>query len=138
MQAAEPNPALRQLDVLVGEWEMEFSLFPEARGRAAFEWQLGGAVLVENMGGNATWIIGRDEALDTYCVLYFDSRGVSRVYAMSLEAGVWKIWRDSPGFSQRFTGTFSDDRNSITARWEKCMDGSNWEHDFDVTYKRIT
>lgn len=137
MQPFRPNPALKELDVLVGEWEMDFTLTPTAQARVTFEWQLGGAVLVENMGANATWTIGRDEAVETYCVLYFDARGVSRVYEMSLEGSVWKIWRDSPGFSQRFMGTLGDDGNSIAARWEKSIDGSSWEHDFDVVYRRI-
>jgi hypothetical protein len=70
-------------------------------------------------------------------MLYFDSRGVSRIYQMSLSVGVWKLWRDFPGFSQRFTGTFSDDKNVLTARWEKSTDGSKWEHDFNITYKKV-
>ncbi len=56
---------------------------------------------------------------------------------MSMHDGVWKIWRDAPGFSQRFTGPFSDDGNVVTAQWEKSFDGANWEHDFDLTYKKI-
>ena len=81
--------------------------------------------------------MGRDESLDRYTVLYFDTRGVSRIYQMSLEGGQWKMWRDAPGFSQRYVGTFSEDKNSITARWEKSSDGLNWEHDFDMTYTRV-
>lgn len=86
---------------------------------------------------HGVWIIGPDDAAGTYCVLYYDSRGVSRIYQMSLSNGVWKVWRDFPGFSQRFIGTFNDDRNMITARWEKSSDSSNWEHDFDLTYTKI-
>lgn len=50
--------------------------------------------------------------------------------------GVWKLRRDSPGFSQRFEGHFSADQNTITAHWDKSTDGSHWEHDFDVEYTR--
>jgi len=82
-------------------------------------------------------IIGPDDAAETYCMLYSDSRGVSRIYQMSLGGGIWKMWRDFPGFSQRFTGTFSDANNTINASWEKSSDGSNWEHDFDLTYRKI-
>jgi hypothetical protein len=58
---------------------------------------------------------------------------------MSFEDGVWKLWRDEPDlspidFSQRFTGTFSDDGKSIAGRWEINHDGKTWEHDFDLTY----
>jgi hypothetical protein len=81
-------------------------------------------------------IIGRDESTETYCILYYDSRGVSRVYQMSLSDGVWKMWREVPDFSQRFTGTFGDNGQTITGRWESSSDGAHWEHDFDLTYKK--
>jgi hypothetical protein len=67
-----------------------------------------------------------------------DSRQISRIYQMSLSDGVWKLWREAPGFSQRFTGTFSGDGRTISGRWEKSTDGSQWEHDFDLTYTKIT
>jgi hypothetical protein len=76
----------KRLDALVGEWEM----------RAV----IGGTHYRE-----------RD-----FYMLYADARGVFRVYRMSLSDGVWKIGRDAPGFFQRFTGTFSADGNTITAR----------------------
>ena len=47
------------------------------------------------------------------------------------------MWRDTPGFSQRFEGNVSADGRTITAYWEKSFDGSQWEHDFDVTYTKI-
>ena len=62
---------------------------------------------------------------------------VARVYEMSFSDGLWRLWRDSPGFSQRFTGTFSDDAITIAGRWERSSDGSMWEHDFDLTYTRV-
>lgn len=75
-------------------------------------------------------ITGRDESHDSYCMLHYDSRGVSRIYQLSLNGGVWQIWREAPGFSQRFTGT-------ISGYWEKSHDGATWEHDFDLTYIRV-
>ena len=61
---------------------------------------------------------------------------------MSFEAGVWKLWRETEDFSaldfsQRFTGTFSDDGKAIEGRWEICHDGETWETDFDMTYTKI-
>jgi hypothetical protein len=55
---------------------------------------------------------------------------------MSLEGGVWKMWRESPSFSQRMTGTFSDDGNIITSHGELSRDGTKWERDLDVMYSR--
>jgi hypothetical protein len=144
------NPALERLNVLVGEWNIEITemSFDEdktavVRGRASFEWIEGRAFLIERSEVPDTEfprgisVIGPDDSAETYGMLYFDSRGVSRIYQMSLSGNVWKLWRDFPGFSQRFIGTFSDDRKIISARWEKSDDGSNWELDFKLTYTKV-
>jgi hypothetical protein len=42
-------------------------------------------------------VIGADpEREGEYLQHYFDSRGVARLYKMSFENGVWKLWRDEP------------------------------------------
>jgi hypothetical protein len=141
------NHALENLAVLVGEWStevtnMSFNPDPSAivRGEDRIEWLQGGAFLIIHSGVDESefpvgvMVIGRDESVDTYDVLYFDSRNVSRIYSMSLEGKTWKMWRDAPGFAQRFTGTISDDGNTIVGFYEKCEDGSTWERDFDITY----
>jgi len=145
-----PNNALKPLDVLVGRWNVvasEMSFFPDqsftSGGQDSFEWfDKGGYLIMRSQADHpefpdAMGIIGLDDLSANYTMLYFDSRGVSRIYQMSLGNGVLKFWRDAPGFSQRFTGTFSDDNNTIKGRWEKSEDGSNWEHDFTLTYTKI-
>ena len=57
---------------------------------------------------------------------------------MSYLEGVWKMWREAQGFQQRYEGTVSKNGQTITARWEKSFDGSTWEHDFDVTYTKLS
>ena len=69
---------------------------------------------------------------------YYDSRGVSRVFDMSIDDGRWRIWRDARGFSQRFTGTFADDGNTIDGRWELREDDVHWKNDLGITYRRST
>jgi len=142
MSPLPPNPALKELEVLVGEWEVEVPQFPGPRGRAIFEWLEGGAYLrfradAPDPAPSATLIISRDESSETYTLLHYDSRGVSRVYQLSFGGGVWRMWREAPGFWQRFSGTLSDDGASIRAAWEKSADGSVWEHDFDLIYTRV-
>ncbi len=85
----------------------------------------------------AIWLISRDESRPAYQAFYYDDRKISRVYEMSFENGLWKMWRESPGFSQRYEGKVSDDRNMIMAQWEKSTDGLHWEHDFDVRCTRV-
>ena len=150
-QLPKTNPALERLGILVGKWNVEMSSMsfhpdPSAvlRWRTSFKWLEGGIFLVQHEEAispeipHGTWIIGPDDAAETYCVLHYDSRGVSRIYQMSLSDGVWKVWRDFPGFSQRFLGTFSKDHGVITAHWEKSSDDSNWERDFNITYTKVS
>ena len=82
-------------------------------------------------------LIGSDQSADHHTALYHDSRGVSRVYQTSWSEGAWTIWRNAPGFSQRFTASLSEDGRTLTGRWEKSEDGSRWEHDFDLVYTRV-
>jgi len=83
-----------------------------------------------------------DPEHDRYTQHYFDSRGVVRLYAMTLRDGEWKLWRDSPDFSplefsQRFTATIADDGNTIQGAWEIAHDHKTWEHDFNLIYRRV-
>jgi hypothetical protein len=78
---------------------------------------------------------------------YFDSRGVERLFLMSLDGSALKIWRapgedwngpHGPGFNQRFIGELSADGNAIQGRWERGMGdaGDQWEIDFPIEYVR--
>jgi len=67
---------------------------------------------------------------------YFDSRGVFRVYDVSVDDEAWRIWRDAPGFSQRFTGTFADGGDTLIGRWQVCEDDVRWTDDLEITYRR--
>jgi hypothetical protein len=57
---------------------------------------------------------------------------------MTFADRIWTLSRfaEDPDFSQRFTGAFDDDGNTITGRWEMSNDGSSWTPDFDLTYAR--
>ena len=132
--ATTSSASLAALEPLVGEWSMAaaFGDMPprmSAPGsassgcRASGSWSSAGkSRCPEAPDGIA--IIGADpESEGRYLQHYFDSRGVARVYKMSLEDGVWKLWRDEPDFSpldfhQRFAGTFSDDGTTIAGSWE--------------------
>jgi len=147
---SKPNPALRDLEMLIGNWEMVLShasFLPNSldtmRSKVAFEWLEDAAFLIMRMGDHpsksqgAIWLINRDEANSDYKVFYYDDRKVSRIYEMSFADRVWKLWRQSPNFSQRFEGKINHNGNKILAKWEKSNDGQTWEHDFEVMYTRI-
>jgi len=112
-EAAIPNPALQPLGFLVGEWRTEGShpLMPGKilQGRTSFGWSDGGAFLVmrseidEPGIPSGIGIFGADDDANECSMLYFDERGVSRRYLVEVRSDQWKWWRDTPGFSQRFT-----------------------------------
>lgn len=139
--------ARERLEALVGEWTMQAKP-PQGPpwpggGRVIFEWLEGAPLLVERWhvdmpeAPDGVAVIGCDGMTGTYYQLYTDERDVQRVYEMSLDGGVWKLWRDGPPFSQRFTGTFSRDGTTITGRWEIAEDGEAWTTDFDLTYSKV-
>lgn len=144
---------LEALEPFVGEWRITASFddtpATDAGARVSFAWLPGGRFLIERWevpvpeAPDGIAVIGADPERDgRYLQHYFDSRGVARVYKMSFEHGAWKLWRDEPDFSpldfsQRYTGTFSDDGKTIAGRWEICHDGTTWEKDFDLTYTKL-
>jgi hypothetical protein len=150
----QPNvEAMRkELDRFVGEWTLQ-AIPPggppwPGEGRVRFEWLDGRAFLVERWSldlpdpaegtpTSGTSIYGCDATHGTYFQLYYDNRGVHRVYAMGLRDGVWTLRREAPPFAQRFSGTFANDGRTITGRWEIAEPGQDWRIDFDTTYARV-
>jgi hypothetical protein len=151
---AEPSgrpPTMEPLEVLIGSWNVE-AVFPVGgptgvRGRTIFEWLLGGRFLLQRSvvdhpdAPDSTCIIGIDAATGVYVQHYFDGRGVSRLYAMTFEDGVWTLLRTRADFTplefaQRFTGRVSDDGDVIEGAWETSDDGGRWQHDFGLRYSR--
>jgi hypothetical protein len=65
---------------------------------------------------------------------YFDSRGVRRTYRVSLDDGVWRIWRDQPGFDQRFSATLGQDYFEGLAQLAETP--GDWQDDLKVIYRR--
>lgn len=145
-EASIPNPALKPFGVLVGKWNTvgAHPLFPDTtfHGKTSFEWIEGGAFLVMHSEiqepgiPSGVAILGSDDSTEEYFMLYFDERGVSRKYEVALRNNTWSWWRNAPGFSQRFTGTLSDDGRTIVGKGELSKDGATWEKDLELTYTR--
>ena len=150
---ADRPASFDRLNVLIGEWETEATFAAgffgpgtspvNGRGRTTFEWLEGSFFLTQRFvnehpaAPSGIAIIGAGADPDTFEQRYFDSRGVARVYQMSLNGGVWKLWREAPGFWQRYTGHISEDGTTIKGRREASADGSQWKHDFRLTYIRV-
>jgi hypothetical protein len=152
---------LEHLSPLVGTWTTE-ATHPESpglivHGTAVFEWLDGERFLIHRTRTDhvdfpdSISIIGvtnrdrleKSPEIDPAAALesplsmhYFDSRGVYRVYGASVDGQTWRLWRDAPGFSQRFTGNFADRGHTIVGQWQLCRDDITWNNDLRITYRR--
>ena len=156
-----PDPILEPLNRLVGTWTTE-ARHPAMPGVVVYgtvivEWLEGERFLLHRANSDhpdfpdSISIIGMtgsdrvdpsqravtpaagDSELQMH---YYDSRGVFRVYVVSIDDTSWQIWRDAPGFSQRFTGTVADGGDTIVGRWQLNRDDHRWENDLEITYRR--
>jgi hypothetical protein len=147
MPPTMPKTALRErLDLLVGTWSAVGShpMLPgkTLHGKVSFGWMADQSFLVmhsdpkEPEVPTSVSVVGYDDDGDGYSMMYFDSRNVARIYAMTLTPKLWRLWRDAPGFAQRFEGTFKDGGQTIVGLWELCTDGKTWKPDLEMTYTR--
>lgn len=154
------NDSLKSLHRLVGSWTTEAThpAFPGliVHGSAEVEWLEGEKFLIHRARTehpdfpDSIAIIGftecdrvEDDARSVPAdeqqrlrMNYFDSRGVSRIYDAHANADSWGYQRMAPGFSQRFSGRFGDDGNTITGLSQLCQDDQNWHDDLAITYRR--
>jgi len=137
---------IEALEPLVGAWVTEVRLPPgggePVRGRTTFEWLGGGGYLIQRatmddpVFPRGVMVIGPTADGERIVQHYFDSRGVARVYEISFDDGVLRLWRDDADFAQRYSGRLSADGRTIEGAWEICEDGTTWAHDFDLTYTK--
>jgi hypothetical protein len=133
-QSPEPNPALESLGVMVGTWDLkgrESGPEGEIHGRPTFEWMEGGFYLVQHVDIDyigrrivGTEYIGYDEENDNLRSYFFSNEGpgpfgrVALEYVWEVSEDIFTIWGGEVGSPAAFKGKFSDDRNTITGRWE--------------------
>jgi hypothetical protein len=140
---SERDPALEPFEVLIGTWSVE-ATHPQfdavVPGSATFEWLEGGRFLVQRFRNDhelfpdGISVIGAPEAGEGLVMEYFDSRGVRRTYGVSLDDGVLRIWREAPGFDQRFSATLEPD--GFEGRWQLARAPGDWQDDLKVIYRR--
>jgi hypothetical protein len=140
----ERNPDLEPFDALVGTWATE-ATHPQfdgvVAGSATFEWFEGGHYLVlrshneHELFPDAICVIGAPETGDGLVMEYFDSRGIRRTFGIAIEDGVLRMWRDAPGFDQRFSATLAPD--TFEGLWRLAETPGDWKDDLRVTYRRL-
>jgi hypothetical protein len=162
MPTTTPGPALKLLTSLLGHWNSEAThpALPGVivHGEVTAEWLEGERFLIHRARTDhpdfpdAISIIGytdQDRVDKTagrgsaagepeLTMHYFDSRGVFRLYDFAIDAKSYRFQRLAPGFSQRLTGTFTDNGNTIVGRSQLCQDDATWHDDLQITYRRRT
>jgi hypothetical protein len=137
------HPALEPFEALIGTWDTEAKhrLVDEVvPGSVTYEWLEGGRFLIlrsrneHELFPDAISVIGPPEDGDEIVMEYFDSRGVRRTYGIALEDGVLRLWRDAPGFDQRFEATIADDVYEGMHQYAETP--GDWKDDMKVTYRR--
>jgi catechol 2,3-dioxygenase-like lactoylglutathione lyase family enzyme len=139
---------LEKLEVLVGRWRTRGWTRPRAEAPAAeidaldtYDWLRGGFGLLHVVDGRVgdqrvegTEVIGYDPERAAYVTQYFGSDGPAAYEASLGDLGGALTWT-MRSKADRFTGTFSDDGNSITGHWE-LHDGSTWRAWMDISLTR--
>jgi hypothetical protein len=124
-QPPQPNPDLRDLDRLVGTWQVSGG----AKGESTYEWMEGEFFLVQRldleqhgMRVKGLEIIGHerpfgaDPSADIRSRFY-DNMGNTLDYVYELEGDILTIWGGEKGSPAYYRGTFSEDGRTITGEW---------------------
>lgn len=121
----QPNPDLKTLDRLVGEWKVSGG----ATGTVRFEWMEGGFFLLQHVDLEQDGLkikgieyIGHLRSFDgepseEIWSRYYDSMGSTFDYVYQMDGDTLTIWagkKDSPAY---YKGKFSADGNSCTGDW---------------------
>ena len=146
--ARETDAAPERLDVLIGKWRTEGRTTCASGGRAdridavdTYERLPGGALLhlvdakVGDQRVEGAEIIGYDPAREAYLTQYFGSDGPNAYEASLVEDEGALVWTMRSG-TDRFTGTFNQERNVITGHWEALDDDSTWQPWMNITLTR--
>ena len=146
---------MHDLEPLIGRWHGEGDLPMDPPMQVSVDStieRMGEFIVMRTVGEPAEMpatlaVIGGAPDGEPQPMHYFDSRGVQRLFLMTLVGTTWTIWRapgedwngpDGPGFNQRFIGEMSADGQTIEGRWERGLGaaGDEWELDFPLHYVR--
>jgi hypothetical protein len=140
------EPQLQVWQWLVGRWATE-SAYPGlpgtvVNGETVIEWLEDQQFLLQRSHFDHPQIpdaITVTGIIDGSPVMnYFDPRGIHRIFNVDITANTWRFSNNASGFSQRFTGTLSDDHTTIDGQGERSEDGTTWQPDLTITYRRTT
>jgi hypothetical protein len=144
-QRQKPGPEHKHLEPAVGKWNTRGKTIATASepavefsGTDIYAWIGRGFFLLHSvdvmMGDQpviGVEIIRYDPSSRTYQASFVDSRGNTSTSEVRYDKRKWTVI----GEAERFAGTFSEDWNTLSGRWER-KNGSRWEPWMDVTLTR--
>ena len=145
-KALIPNPALTPLEFLIGEWRTTGThpLVPGKPlcGRTSFGWHEGGAFLIMRSQvdhpkfPDGLAIIGSDDTVGTFAMIYFDERGISRISDVTVGDRTMTWRRDDSEFSQSLTVTADESGTRLDSRGRMKKKGEGWVDDLSQIFVR--
>ena len=147
-RALIPNPALKPLDFLVGEW-LTTGTHPHFGdqilcGRTCFSWHEGGAFLLmrqqvdQPQFPHGIAIIGSDDKGGKLAMIYFDERGTSRILDVAVGDRTVTWQRDDAEFAQSLTITADVDGDRLVSKGRMSIKGGDWSDDLSQVFVRDT
>jgi hypothetical protein len=129
------------LDRLLGTWEssMQHVAIPEPIvGRQLFERVLDGAFVM------LRWTSDHPDVPDAIALLeegkyhYFDVRGLTRLFDLEVDDSGWSMIRRDSDFWQRSTVRFVGSDAMEGAGENSHDEGKTWEHDYSISFTRLS
>ncbi|MGH3413655.1 MAG: hypothetical protein ACRDPH_11320 [Marmoricola sp.] len=129
------------LDPLLGSWATTMhhaEMSEPVTGRQEYERVLDGAFVLQR------WTYDHPDFPDAMGLLsedryhYFDVRGVTRIFDFEIDDDGWSMLRLGEEFSQRHRTWFRG-ADLMESTGERSGDrGATWQHDFTMTYQRVS
>jgi hypothetical protein len=113
-------------------------------GRVRFEWLAGERLLIQRAETehpefpDSICVIGVMDGDSDLSMQYFDSPGVHRLYRIGFDGAELRMWRDPPGFAQRFTARLGTDSSTLEGFWELDEENQGFRDDLAIMYRRST
>jgi hypothetical protein len=158
--AVQPQPQVAVLDPIAGNWRTEGRVLGSdlsIRGSDRYEWLAGGYFLIHyvdvfvgDQKVDAIEVIGEyDEGRAAFVARSFDNEGAVATMLVQVEsfgvltftggsdvAPAAKTDQAAPTDHVRSTLRVADDRQSMTALWERSRNGQEWTPWMDVRFSR--
>ena len=144
VRALRRNPALEPLAFLIGRWRTTGTHPGETdsalTGQTSFEWHLGGAFILmrqqvdDERFPDGLTLFGSDDGSGAIRIIYFDERGVSRHFEVSVGDGCVTWERDDPKLAQRLTITRRDAGRSLVSKGRMRENGGAWQDDLSQSF----